>query len=174
VTGFAICAYFAVRNPEHEIAVRDLVRRETGLPVTCSHELSAKLNGPRRALTTVLNARLIAMIDRLVAATEGFLDGRGIHAPLMVVRGDGALISAAFARHRPIETILSGPAASLVGARSYDRASTMRSSPILAARPRMLRFSTRVVPRLDPNGADVRRFPHHGRGGGHAHFRTGR
>ncbi len=92
VTGFAICAYFAVRNPEHEIAVRDLVHDKTGLPVTCSHELSAKLNGPKRALTTVLNARLIAMIDRLVAATEGFLDKRGIYAPLMVVRGDGALV----------------------------------------------------------------------------------
>ncbi len=41
----------------------------------------------------------------------------GIAAPLMVVRGDGALISAAMARERPIETILSGPAASIVGAR---------------------------------------------------------
>src|SRR5690606_13092405 len=84
---------------------------------TMSHELSARLGGPRRALTTLLNARLIAMIDRLVAATEGFLAARGIAAPLMVVRGDGALVSAAFARLRPIETILSGPAASLVGAR---------------------------------------------------------
>ena len=34
----------------------------------------------------------------------------------MVVRGDGALISAAMVRERPIETILSGPAASIVGA----------------------------------------------------------
>jgi N-methylhydantoinase A/oxoprolinase/acetone carboxylase beta subunit len=41
----------------------------------------------------------------------------GITAPLMVVRGDGALISSAQARERPIETILSGPAASIVGAR---------------------------------------------------------
>ncbi|RWG41236.1 MAG: hypothetical protein EOQ63_28435, partial [Mesorhizobium sp.] len=47
-----------------------------------------KLGGPRRALTTLLNARLISMIDRLVAATEGFLDQRGIAAPLMVVRGE--------------------------------------------------------------------------------------
>ena len=44
------------------------------------------------------------------------LDARGIRAPLMVVRGDGALMSAAVARERPVETILSGPAASLVGA----------------------------------------------------------
>jgi len=117
VSGVAVASYFAVRNPEHEIAVRDIVRDRTGLPVTCSHELSSKLGGPRRALTTLLNARLISMIDRLVNATEGFLARRGIVAPLMVVRGDGALITAEFARARPIETILSGPAASLVGAR---------------------------------------------------------
>ena len=76
VSGFAVCAYFATRNPAHELAARDLIRERTGLPVTASHELSAKLGGPRRALTTLLNARLISMIDRLVAATEGFLAAR--------------------------------------------------------------------------------------------------
>ncbi len=157
VTGFAVCAYFAVRNPEHEIAIRDLVRKETGLPVTCSHELSAKLNGPRRALTTVLNARLIAMIDRLVAATEGFLDRRGIHAPLMVVRGDGALVSAAFARHRPIETILSGPAASLVGARHMTGLDNAIVSDI-GGTTTDVAVLDKGRPRLDPNGATVGGF----------------
>ncbi|BAV52836.1 hydantoinase (plasmid) [Mesorhizobium loti] len=117
VSGFAVCGYFATRNPAHELAAVKLIRERTGLPATASHELTTKLGGPRRALTTLLNARLISMIDRLVAAMEGFLKKRGIAAPLMVVRGDGALVSAAFARQRPIETILSGPAASLVGAR---------------------------------------------------------
>jgi len=157
VSGFAICAYFATRNPAHELAVRDLVRERTGLPVTASHELSSKLGGPRRALTTLLNARLISMIDRLIAATEGFLEKRGIAAPLMVVRGDGALVSAAFARQRPIETILSGPAASLVGARhmtSLDNAvvsdigGTTTDVAILEA----------GRPRLDPEGATVGGF----------------
>ncbi len=157
VTGFAVCAYFAVRNPEHEIAVRDLIRRETGHPVTCSHELSAKLNGPRRALTTVLNARLIAMIDRLVAATEGFLDRSGIHAPLMVVRGDGALVSAAFARHRPIETILSGPAASLVGARHMTGLDNAIVSDI-GGTTTDVAVLDQGRPRLDPNGATVGGF----------------
>lgn len=157
VTGFAVCAYFAVRNPEHEIAIRDLVRAETGLPVTCSHELSAKLNGPRRALTTVLNARLIAMIDRLVAATEGFLYRRGIHAPLMVVRGDGALVSAAFARHRPIETILSGPAASLVGARHMTGLDNAIVSDIGGTTTDVAVLDN-GRPRLDPNGATVGGF----------------
>jgi N-methylhydantoinase A/oxoprolinase/acetone carboxylase beta subunit len=117
VSSFAVAGYFAVRNPAHEVLVRECIRDISHLPVTCSHELSSKLGGPRRALTTLLNARLVSMIDRLVGACEGFLSTRGIAAPMMVVRGDGALISAAEARLRPIETILSGPAASLVGAR---------------------------------------------------------
>ncbi|AYG64609.1 MULTISPECIES: hydantoinase/oxoprolinase family protein [unclassified Rhizobium] len=117
VSSFAVAGYFAVRNPAHEIRVRDCIREISHLPVTCSHELSSKLGGPRRALTTLLNARLVSMIDRLVGACEGFLATRGIAAPMMVVRGDGALISADEAKLRPIETILSGPAASLVGAR---------------------------------------------------------
>src|SRR5690606_9222859 len=77
VSAFAVCAYFAVRNPAHELAVCGLIRQRTRLPVTASHELSARLGGPRRALTTLLNARLIALIDRLIAATEGFLAARG-------------------------------------------------------------------------------------------------
>jgi N-methylhydantoinase A/oxoprolinase/acetone carboxylase beta subunit len=117
VMGFAVAARFATRNPAHEMAARDVIRRVTGRPVTCSHELSAQLNGPKRALTAVLNARLIGMIDGLVAACERHLAAIGVDAPLMVVRGDGALISAAMVRERPIETILSGPAASIVGAR---------------------------------------------------------
>ncbi|WP_204112647.1 hydantoinase/oxoprolinase N-terminal domain-containing protein [Shimia biformata] len=117
VTGFAVAAQFATRNPGHEQAARAAIADATGLPVTCSHELSARLNGPKRALTALLNARLIGMIARLIERGEAVLRGSGIDAPLMVVRGDGALISAEQARHRPVETILSGPAASLVGAR---------------------------------------------------------
>lgn len=157
VSGFAVCAYFATRNPAHEIAARDLIHERTGLPVTASHELSAKLGGPRRALTTLLNARLVSMIDRLAAATEGFLARRGITAPLMVVRGDGALVSAAFARQRPIETILSGPAASLVGAWHMTGLDDAVVSDIGGT-------TTDVAvleggrPRLDPEGATVGGF----------------
>lgn len=115
LTGFAVTGRFAVLNTAHEVAARAILRAETGLPVTCGHELSARLDGPKRALTCVLNARLIHLLEALVDATEGRLRAAGITAPLMVVRGDGALVSAALARMRPIETIFSGPAASAVG-----------------------------------------------------------
>ncbi len=117
VSGFAVASQFATRNPAHEQRALDLVLQVTGKPVSASHQLSAKLNGPKRALTAVLNARLIGMIDRLIGRAEDVLKDIGIDAPMMVVRGDGALISSDQARERPIETILSGPAASIVGAR---------------------------------------------------------
>jgi N-methylhydantoinase A/oxoprolinase/acetone carboxylase beta subunit len=157
VSGFAVAASFATRNPAHEIAARDLIRRVTGRPVTCSHELSANLNGPKRALTAVLNARLIGMIDRLVAACERHLVAIGIDAPLMVVRGDGALISAAMVRERPIETILSGPAASIVGARWLTGASDALVSDIggTTTDVALLRDG---LPEIDPEGARVGGF----------------
>jgi N-methylhydantoinase A/oxoprolinase/acetone carboxylase beta subunit len=157
VSGFAVCAYFATRNPAHEIAARDMIREATGLPVTASHELTSKLGGPRRALTTLLNARLISMIDRLLSATYGFLAGRGIEAPLMVVRGDGALVSAAFARARPIETILSGPAASLVGAHHMTGLGNAVVSDI-GGTTTDVAVLDQGRPRLDPEGATVGGF----------------
>lgn len=157
VMGFAVAARFATRNAAHEVAARDLIRRVTGRPVTCSHELSANLNGPKRALTAVLNARLIGMIDRLVAACERHLAAVGIEAPLMVVRGDGALISAAMVRERPIETILSGPAASIVGARWLTGESDALVSDIggTTTDVALLRGG---LPEIDPQGARVGGF----------------
>ena len=116
VAAFAVSGMFAVRNPDHEIAVRDRLRERTGLPVTCGHELSSRLDGPRRAMTCVLNARLVPVIQRLLGAADRSLAALGVSAPMTVVRGDGALVGAEVARLKPVETILSGPAASLVGA----------------------------------------------------------
>jgi N-methylhydantoinase A/oxoprolinase/acetone carboxylase beta subunit len=117
VTAFAVASQFATRNPAHELAVMTRISEVLDVPVSASHQLSAKLNGPKRAMTALLNARLIGMIDGLISSAQGTLKRLSIDAPLMVVRGDGALIGATMARERPIETILSGPAASIVGAR---------------------------------------------------------
>lgn len=117
VAAFAISGYFGVRNPTHELRMKRLVRRLTGLPVTCGHELTTHLHAPRRALTVALNARLIPLLRQLVLGVRKMLTIQGIRAPLMVVRGDGSLMDAKMALEQPVETILSGPAASVVGSR---------------------------------------------------------
>ena len=154
ISAFAVASQFATRNPAHELAAMEMIRDVTGRPVSCSHHLSAKLNGPKRALTAVLNARLIGMIARLIDKAEGKLSELGINAPLMVVRGDGALISADQARERPIETILSGPAASIVGARWMTGADHALVSDIggTTTDVAVLRGGK---PTIDPAGAQV-------------------
>jgi N-methylhydantoinase A/oxoprolinase/acetone carboxylase beta subunit len=115
VEAVAVASQFAVRNPAHELAAASALAT-LGLPVTLSSELSSTLDAPRRALTAVLNARLVARISGLVAAVQKSMASLGIDCPLMVVRGDGTLASASTVALRPIETVLSGPAASMVGA----------------------------------------------------------
>jgi N-methylhydantoinase A/oxoprolinase/acetone carboxylase beta subunit len=115
VAAFAVSGYFSVRNPAHENAVRRLVREQCGLPVTCGHELTSNLHASRRALTTALNARLIPLLGELIGSVKAMLAERGIRSPLMVVKGDGSLIDSELALEYPVETILSGPAASVVG-----------------------------------------------------------
>jgi N-methylhydantoinase A/oxoprolinase/acetone carboxylase beta subunit len=116
VEAFAVAAQFSVRNPEHELRVRERIRALCGKPVTCSHELSAQLNAPKRALTAALNARLVPHIRHLLDAVGQTLEREAVRAPLMVVKGDGTLMRASVALDYPIETVLSGPAASVVGA----------------------------------------------------------
>ncbi len=116
VSAFAVAGLFAVRNPAHEVAVSELVQSLSGRPVTAAHQLASSLDAPRRALTAVLNARLIPQLQDLILSVQGLLSSRQIDAPLMIVKGDGSLVSAEVALQRPIETVLSGPAASTIGA----------------------------------------------------------
>lgn len=118
VSAYACASYFSVRNPAHENRVEAIIARATKKPVVLGHRLSMDLDAEVRATTAALNAGLIPLIADLLDAVRGALTGLSIAAPLMVVRGDGSLMSEMTARARPIETILSGPAASVVGART--------------------------------------------------------
>ena len=121
VESIAISSYFGTRNPEHEIRARTIVEALTDLPVTCGHDLTSRLNSIRRATTVSLNASLIPLLRTLIISVRDTLNRLGIVAPLLVVKGDGSLMRAEWAIKRPVETILSGPAASLVGARTLSR-----------------------------------------------------
>jgi N-methylhydantoinase A/oxoprolinase/acetone carboxylase beta subunit len=157
VQGFAIGALFATRNAAHEQRATALIHERSGLPVSASHTLAQALDGPKRTLTALLNARLIGLISDLITATRQFLVSRSITAPLMIVRGDGALIAADVARERPIETILSGPAATLVGAGYLSGEKNALVSDIGGTTTdiAVLRDGR---PRIDPQGALVGGF----------------
>ncbi len=116
VSAFAISSMFGTRNSSHENRLKQLVTELTGMPVICGHELASSLGAPRRALTAALNARMVPPIKELILSVQKILDRHAIDAPLMLVKGDGSLASLENAIEKPIGTVLSGPAASVIGA----------------------------------------------------------
>jgi N-methylhydantoinase A/oxoprolinase/acetone carboxylase beta subunit len=117
VDALAVSSYFSPLNPEHENRVYDAIARICDLPVVLGHQLSTKLGSVERATTAALNASLLAVLQDFIIAVRRAMERRHIDAPLMVVRGDGTLMSDVFAARTPVETIHSGPAASAIGGR---------------------------------------------------------
>jgi N-methylhydantoinase A/oxoprolinase/acetone carboxylase beta subunit len=117
VDAIAVSSYFSPLNPEHENRVFHAISRICDLPIVLGHQLSTKLGSVERATTAALNASLLAVLRDFVIAVRRAMARRHIEAPLMVVRGDGTLMSDEFAAATPVETIHSGPAASAIGGR---------------------------------------------------------
>ena len=120
---FAVSGFGSVVNPAHEKEVARLALAETGLHAVCGHELSTRLNFVERATTAAMNAKLVPLIEALLDAVADVLCEFGLgHVRTMVVKGDGSQMLSRVARDVPVETVLSGPAASVVGAaRLFNR-----------------------------------------------------
>ena len=122
VDGVAISTYLSVRNPEHELRLRSICNEILNVPVVCGHELSSSLGFNERTTTCIMNTRLLPIIRDLMVSVKKVMSDVGIDAPMMIVKGDGSIMSEKIALDRPIETILSGPAASLIGAKNLTGA----------------------------------------------------
>jgi len=157
VQAYAVAGYFSSRNPDHELRVKDRIKRKTNIPVVCGHELSPKLNAVVRATTTILNAQLIPIIKELLMSVREVLARIGVEAPLMVVKGDGTLISEKIALLKPIETVLSGPAASVIGAKHLVKTNDGMSALVVdvGGTTSDIAFIQNGVPRINPNGVRV-------------------
>jgi len=92
------------------------ITEKLGIPTVCGYEISQEGNVIGRGASALLNARLISVIAEFLQAVKTSMTKRGITAPVRIVRSDGSLMNEEMARIRPIETILSGPAASVIGA----------------------------------------------------------
>ena len=122
VDGVAISTYLSVRNPEHELRLKEICKEVMDVPIVCGHELSSSLGFNERTTTCVMNTRLLPIIKDLMSSVKKVMEEVGINAPMMIVKGDGSIMGEAVALERPIETILSGPAASMIGAKNLTGA----------------------------------------------------
>nr|WP_169716784.1 hydantoinase/oxoprolinase family protein [Sporomusa acidovorans]OZC22137.1 acetophenone carboxylase gamma subunit [Sporomusa acidovorans DSM 3132] len=116
VSAIAISGFCSVRNPEHELRAKELAQMHLNLPVVCAHQLATSLGFYQRTVTAYLNAKLLPIITEWIDLIKMVLGSFGINAQIMIVKSDGSLTDIKAAMEKPIETILTGPAASIVGA----------------------------------------------------------
>jgi N-methylhydantoinase A len=115
----AICLLHAWANPVHEARVATYLRAVLpGVAVTASHEVLPVVREYERSMATVLNACVMPAVSTYVGRLDQRLKHAGIRAPLLLMKSNGGVAGAGAIVRRPAETVLSGPAAGVVGARA--------------------------------------------------------
>lgn len=110
----AVVTKFSARNPVHEKEIVDHFK-DAFNHVTQGHRLSGRLNYPRRVNTAILNSAVHDVYANFSKQIVNALRNRNIQAPIYILKADGGTMTHEMAVERPVETILSGPAASFMG-----------------------------------------------------------
>ena len=123
VAAVAVCLLHAFANPSHERRVAEMLREALpGIAVTASSDVLPVVREYERSLTTILNAWVMPGVATYVERLERRLDEAGIAAPLLLMQSNGGVAGARTIRRAPALTVLSGPAAGVVGARDVAAA----------------------------------------------------
>ena len=124
IEAVAVCFLHAYRNPQHEIAIGELLKRRfPALRISLSHEVLPEMLEYERTSTTVVNAYVAPLIATYLDRLREGLSRCGVAAPILVMQSNGGLISAGLAAERPVTIIESGPAAGVVAAAQIAQAS---------------------------------------------------
>ena len=103
-----------------EKKLKELSRDRFDITCVCANEITSEINVIQRGATALLNARLLPMVQEFIKSIIKDFRARGCASPIMIVRSDGSLMSAAASLDRPVETILSGPAASVLAGKLFS------------------------------------------------------
>ena len=154
VDAIAISGIFSVYNPDHEERARKTILEKANMLTVTGHDLTTELGIKERTITAVLNAKLIPIIGDFLSSVEHSMEKRGIKGKIMVYKGDGSLMNIAVARCRPVDTILSGPAASLMGGRLLSNQENCIVLDI-GGTSTDIAYLDRGFPRINREGASV-------------------
>ncbi|MDI3481327.1 MAG: hypothetical protein PWQ97_982 [Tepidanaerobacteraceae bacterium] len=150
----AVAAKFSVRNPMHETKIKEILKDEF-FPVTMGHALSGKLNFPRRVFTSYLNSAVYQVFKAFCESLRQALAKKEINAPVNVLKADGGTVSLDAAEKYPVYTILSGPAASLMGSCAFNPADKDAVFLDIGGTTTDISFVADGVPLFEPLGISI-------------------
>jgi N-methylhydantoinase A len=123
VQAVAICLLHAFAHPAHERRVAELLRAALpGVAITTSVDVLPVVREYERSLATILNAGVMPAVTTYVRRLRQRLTEAGIAAPLLLMQSNGGVAGVATIGRAPVLTVLSGPAAGVVGARDVAAA----------------------------------------------------
>jgi N-methylhydantoinase A len=123
VPAVAVVFLHSYANPAHERRMAAILAEEyPGVLVSLSSEVLPQFREFERSMATALNAAVMPPVSRYVGLLRQALDTEGVRAPLLIMKSDGGVTSAATCVRQPVQTVLSGPAAGVVGAVGVARA----------------------------------------------------
>ena len=111
--------YSANNGAPAEKAFQQVIRDRFDIYTVCAHEITNEINVIARGATAMLNARLLPIINDFIGSILEDLKKRDCHAPVTVIRSDGSRMNAEATLNKPVETILSGPSASVLAGKSF-------------------------------------------------------
>lgn len=117
IKNIAVVGKFSIRNPEQELAVLAYLKAAENkfTSLTAGHRLSGRLNFPRRIVTAYFNSAVTKIHQEFSAAIKQALQKRRLEPELFLLKCDGGTIPLADSLELPVETVNSGPAASIMG-----------------------------------------------------------
>ncbi len=114
----AVCFLFAYANPAHEKAAAEIIRDiAPDLYVSLSHEVNPEWREYERTASTVANAYIGPPVSRYLRELEELSLRRFPRSRALMMKSDGGAASARMLSRTPIETVMSGPVAGVIGGR---------------------------------------------------------
>ncbi|HHY71565.1 MAG TPA: hydantoinase/oxoprolinase family protein [Thermoanaerobacterales bacterium] len=158
IPAVAVTGKFSVRNAEHEVKISEMLKDEFS-PITLGHTLSGKLNFPRRVFTSYYNSAVYTTFSKFSESICKALKREKISAPIYVLKADGGTMSLKAGEKYPVNTILSGPAASVMGGQAFLETSKDAIFLDIGGTTTDISFLADGVPLFEPLGIKIGDFP---------------
>jgi len=145
---------FSTRNPVHELMVSRLINARFA-KVFMGHRVSGSLNFPRRIATTYLNTAVYSIHKEFFTAVKRALEKKGMTVPIRILKADGGNMSLDVSIDFPAQTIISGPAASVMGCLAFAPDEEECIVMDIGGTTTDMAVLVNNAPLLDPKGADI-------------------